>query len=190
MITINLFSVDDSGYINEWTYTSLGGNWQPGSLNTHAIVPANSSKLTATWSNNNGPSTCTAKYCRSLLFLYQDDKNQLQLCNSTSDAWTFSSVAANPIAGSGVSLSHLTEAKYPAQLRLFYQISSGSLVAADWVSGAQLTGESKHPSTCSSSTAFVLTPFVTYQILRGSFRVGTSTKTHRFLLLNRRARCR
>ncbi|MCJ1244037.1 hypothetical protein MMC30_001234 [Trapelia coarctata] len=141
LITIHLFSVDDSGQVNEWIWTSLNNEWQRGSLNTHPIVPANSSKLAATWAPNNGLSTCTAKYCKSLLFVYQDDKNQFQLCNLTSDAWAFSSINANAIAGSGVSLTKLSEAIYPAQLRLFYQIGSGSMVAADWVSGAQLAGE-------------------------------------------------
>lgn len=182
---INLFSIDDAGHVNEWVLTNTTGNdWQPGTLNGHNIIPANASKISATWTMNNGQAVCTAN-CMFLLLVYQDDKNQFQLCNSTSDAWTFSSVNANPIAGSGVSLTTITEAKYAAQLRLFYQTGSGSMVAADWVSGAQLAGESK-PKPVSLLQSTFLTFSVTYQMLRGSIRVGTSTKTVR--LLNLRVR--
>lgn len=158
---INLFAIDDSGHINEWVLTNTAGNdWQTGTLNSHDIIPANASKISATWTMTNGQAVCTVN-CMSLLLLYQDDKDQFQLCNATSKAWNFSSVNANPIAGSGVSLTTVIEAKYPAQLRLFYQIGSGSLVAADWVSGAQLAGESK-PKTVSLLRSPFLTSSVTY----------------------------
>ena len=130
--TINLFYLADSGQVNELV-KSDGQNWQSGSLNTHNIFPASSSKLAATWSQT----TPHVEDPWSLLFVYQDQRDTFQLYNSTQNTWVSSTFPGNPIAASGVSLSTVSVSNYTPQLRLYYQIASGSLVGADWLSSAQ-----------------------------------------------------
>lgn len=143
MTSINLYSIDIAGQANEWVTTD-GLNWKNGSLSTQRIFPANNSNLAATWTANNGGHLCRTD-CPpwSVLLAYQNKKSQFQLGNSTSDTWAFSNVPINAIPGSGVSLSSLGQWPNPSQLRLFYQISSGNLVAADWVSDIQISSQSK-----------------------------------------------
>ena len=95
-------------------------------MNAHTIIPAPSSKIAA---------TCTRDITPALLFVYQDEKNIFNVYNSTED--TITSIPCNPIASSGVSLSFVQLDHYPNQLRLYYQIASGNLVAAEWVSPPQ-----------------------------------------------------
>lgn len=75
--------------------------------------------------------------------MYQGhDANHFQLYNSTEDTWVSSSIPGHPIAASGVSLSTEVVRDYPSQLRLFYQIASGNLVVADWLSLQQFNDAS------------------------------------------------
>ncbi|MCJ1406280.1 hypothetical protein MMC19_000345, partial [Ptychographa xylographoides] len=143
-VSISLFYVGSLGYINEWTSTD-GLNWQKGLLDSHSVIPAKTSSLAATYALNYGlanPNVCQSCSPASLLFVYEDTKNNFQLCNRTGATdWTFSAIPTNPIAGSGVGLVAIKEDQYPYQLRLFYQTKTGNaLVAADWVSGDQISG--------------------------------------------------
>ena len=99
-----------------------------------AIFPADHSSFAAAFIRN--------IYCRdcpsSLLFVYQDTNDKFRLWNSTQGIWTNYSIPANPIAGTGVSLSSLSVNQQPDELRLFYQIPSGDVVTADWVGSSQL----------------------------------------------------
>lgn len=124
-----MFAVDASGQIVDWMTTD-GTNWQNGSLASHSVRPANSSNLAASWSGNMDNS--------SLLLVYQDDAAHLQLCNLTSGEWTFSALPSNAIAGTGLAMNAVLEDQYVGQQRLFYQTGPGYLVAADWVSEAQI----------------------------------------------------
>lgn len=104
-------------------------------MGTKNIIPAPSSKLASVRAYNYevGPVGPT-----SLLFVFQDDQNNFRLYNSTGDVWVDSKIPANPINASGVSLINLWSAEYPDQLRLYYQTAPGNLVAAEWISSAQL----------------------------------------------------
>ncbi|KAI9868001.1 MAG: hypothetical protein M1830_005714, partial [Pleopsidium flavum] len=140
-LTINLFFLDDSGQVNELV-TTEGVDWQSGSLNTHKIVPAPNSKLAATWSRT----THAVDGPQSLLFVYQDERNTFQLYNLTEDTWVSSSIPGKPIPASGVSLSTMVVRNYPSQLRLYYQVTSGYLVGADWLSLPQFADTLKNNS--------------------------------------------
>jgi len=131
-MTINLFFLQNSGQLNE-LYTTDGANWHDGTLNTQQpIFPKSSSKLAATWVDN-----YPGDDLRSLLLVYQDADNHFRLYNSTDDRWVLSTIPGHPIAASGVSLSVMLVGNYPDQLRLYYQIASGNLVVADWLSPTQ-----------------------------------------------------
>lgn len=106
-------------------------------MTTKNIIPAPSSKLACARASNQegGP--------ESLLFVFQDDQNTFRLYNSTSNVWVDSKIPANPINASGVSLLKLTTKEYPDQLRLYYQTAPGNLVAAEWISLAQLQAASE-----------------------------------------------
>lgn len=131
-MTINLFFLHKSGQLNE-LYTTDGANWHDGTLNTQQqIFPKSSSKLAATWADNHHGNDLP-----SLLLVYQDDDNHFRLYNSTGDTWVPSIIPGHPIAASGVSLSTMFVGNFPDQLRLYYQVASGNLVVADWLSFTQ-----------------------------------------------------
>lgn len=101
-------------------------------MGTKNIIPAPSSKLAIARAYNHDGGQA------SLLFVFQDDQNTFRLYNSTGDVWVDSKIPANPINASGVSLISLWSEEYPDQLRLYYQTAPGNLVAAEWISSAQL----------------------------------------------------
>lgn len=134
-IIVNLYFLHESGKVLE--FVSLDGlRWEAGSLSTKNIVPAPSSKLAAARASNHDGGL------ESLLLVFQDDQNVFRWYNSTENIWVDSKIPANPIPGSGVSISRLKMKEYPEQLRLYYQTAPGDLVAADWVSLAQLQAAS------------------------------------------------
>ncbi|MCJ1471507.1 hypothetical protein MMC13_000147 [Lambiella insularis] len=128
-ITINLFALSESGQLIDWSTTD-GSTWKNGTLASQNIQPANFSNLASSWTGLFDNS--------SLLLVYQDTDSQFHLGNRTSDSWTFQSIPGNPVAGSGISLTMISQLQYAFQQRLFYQLESGNLVAADWVSGFQI----------------------------------------------------
>ncbi|MCJ1246601.1 hypothetical protein MMC30_003810 [Trapelia coarctata] len=133
-ITFSLFFLNPVGQVNEIVSTD-GMSWQNGSLNTQDILPANYTSLAAAFARNVPCQDCPS----SLLFVYQDSDDKFRLWNSTEDGWANYTIPANPIAGSGVSLSPISVDEQPDELRLFYQIASGDVVNADWVSPSQLS---------------------------------------------------
>lgn len=130
-IIINLYFLNKSEKVKE--LVSLDRlTWEAGSLSTKNVIPAPPPKLVSTRAGNSdgGP--------ESLFFVFQDDQNTFRLYNSTNNVWVDSEIPANPINASGISLIRLIIKGYPDQLCLYYQTAAGNLVAADWVSLAQL----------------------------------------------------
>ena len=137
--SLHLIYLNSAGEINEWV-TRDGITWVNGTINTHNITPDKNTQLAAaSYFCNNNNEECND----SVLLIYQDSKNSLQLYNSTTDGFTTSSIPANAIPGSGLGLVVLVQDTYPAQLRLFYQIGSNDLVAADWIDASQAAASSK-----------------------------------------------
>lgn len=124
---INIFAMNDDGIINEW-YSGDGSSWQPGQINTHKVRPSSASSLSTIWHRYEKCVNCP----NTLLLVYQDSKNKFNLANSTQNGLIFSTMDANPIAGSGISLALSWKDDTTTGLRLYYQIASGHLCSQDW----------------------------------------------------------
>ena len=133
---LHLFFLNLAGEINEWV-TRDSISWQNGSIDEHEFAPTGNSQL-ACYDGND----CND----SVLLVFQDLQNTLQLYKSTTESSTTSPVPAKPIPGSGLGLVIVGQHTYPRQLWLFYQIDSNNLVAADWIDASQAAASSNvHP---------------------------------------------
>ena len=137
---LHLIFLNLAGEINEWI-TRDGMNWQNGSINSHNITPSNNTQLAATTYSCYNDQDCHD----SVLLIYQDYQDFLQLYNSTTSGFTSTSIPAKAIPGSGLGLVALLQDNFPPQLRLFYQLNSNHLVAADWIDASQAAASGSDP---------------------------------------------
>lgn len=67
-----------------------------------------------------------------MLVIYQDNSGKLQLGNGTLSGWQWSTLQANPVLGSGLTIHQSWQANNIPGLRLGYQIANGHLCTLDW----------------------------------------------------------
>lgn len=116
---MNVYYLNDTNNLREW-YTNDSVTWNDGAVNSQNIVASNVSSLTSVWHTHNGCVGCP----NTLLVVYQDSSSLFNLGNLTSLGWTWSTLNANPVAGSGMSLDLMWDSSSPTSLRLYYQTSN------------------------------------------------------------------
>ncbi|KAI9736315.1 MAG: hypothetical protein M1834_001201 [Cirrosporium novae-zelandiae] len=125
---INIYWINESGNLVEY-YTEDGTKWLSGTLTSQEIVPFSASGLSTVWHRQDGCVGCP----NTLLLVYQDNTYKFNQGNFTGSGWEWSTLNANPIPGSGISLIlRWGQDGVTTGLRLYYQIEAGNLCNLLW----------------------------------------------------------
>ncbi len=131
---MNLYTINAQNFLIEWISID-GQSWTNGSLNSHSVVPVNSSNLVAILHRYEGCTTCTG----SLLLVYQDSPASLQIGNwstsaatSSTSGWQWLSPPVSPISGTGLGMSLGQNAGDAPSIMLDYQNKNLALCGCDW----------------------------------------------------------
>jgi hypothetical protein len=116
---MNVFYLNNTNNLREW-YTNDSLTWIDGQVNSQNIVVSGRSSLTSVWHTHDGCVGCP----NTLLVVYQDSSSVLNLGNLTSSGWKWSTLNANAVAGTGMSLDLMWGPSWPTGLRLYYQTSN------------------------------------------------------------------
>lgn len=102
--------------------------FKPGPLTDLGRLTAENSKVAAVWHRHLGCDTCS----NTLLLVYENSDGKLQFGNTTATGWTWSTLAANFIPGSSLSMNIKWQKNHPAGVRVYYQAENQYLSDLRW----------------------------------------------------------
>ena len=131
------------------TNTEHSQVWKNGSISDELIVPSPRSALAPVWSSydelpNNSPEN------HSLLITYKDSGEQLKIINATTSGLRYTTLVADPLAGSGLAMNLIWTRNAPPDLRVYYQNKEDRLVMIKWANWPNPDGE----CLCARETIF------------------------------------
>ncbi|MCJ1271465.1 hypothetical protein MMC22_011366 [Lobaria immixta] len=124
---INLYAIDASNRLLEW-FSTDDVTFKPGPLTDLGRLTAENSKVAAVWHRHLGCDMCS----NTLLLVYENSDGKLQFGNTTATGWTWSTLAANFIPGSSLSMNIKWQKNHPAGVRVYYQAENQYLSDLRW----------------------------------------------------------